>query len=116
VRGERAAPHRPRPVASSNVVDCMLQGSGAAGQRSLPRASKRGGSGKVGSSERLGTGVLFLPICPAAPLPTPQLQLRFLFHDTIERERDGAYRQTLGVSQDKSAASGISELSVERCG
>ena len=85
----------------------MLEGDGAAGQR---------GSGAVDGSERPGTGVLLLPICPAALLPTPQLQLGFLFHHTIERERNRTYRQTLGVSQNKSAASGIGELSIERCG
>jgi hypothetical protein len=85
----------------------MLKRGGAAGQR---------GSGKVDGSERLGSGVLLLPICPAALLPTPQIQLGFLFDHTIQRERNRTYRQTLGVRQNKSAASGIGELSVERCG
>jgi hypothetical protein len=34
----------------------------------------------------------------------------------IERERDGSYRQPLGIGQYESAASGIGELTVERCG
>ena len=105
--GERDCSYRRSAVASTDVVDCVLKCGGAAGQR---------GSVKVDGTERLGTGVLLLPICPAALLPTPQLQLGFLFHHTIERECDSAYCQTLRICQNKSAASGIGELSVERCG
>ena len=68
MRGKRATSQRSSAVASSDAIDGMLQG-GAAGQRD---------SGVVGLSDSLSTGVLLLPICPAAPLPTPQLQLGFL--------------------------------------
>ncbi len=93
----RDGAHRRRAVAAPNVVDGMLQGGGA-GQR---------GSGTVDENERLGIGVPLLSICPAAPLPVPQLQLCFLFHYPIERKRDSAYCETLGIRQDKCAASGI---------
>jgi hypothetical protein len=60
--------------------------------------------------------VLLLTRCLAVPLFLPQIQLGFFFHQAIERERHAAYCQALRIRQNKSPASGIGELTVERRG
>ena len=108
--GERDCSYRRSAVASTDVVDGVLEPGGQPDGRTAGRAFPMFGCFNndvyVSRSARP----------PVRLSARPQLQLGFLFRHTIERKRNRTYRQTPGVSQDKSAASGIGELSVERCG
>ncbi|HEX5962538.1 MAG TPA: hypothetical protein VFY42_02335, partial [Gemmatimonadales bacterium] len=75
--------HRPATVAGADVVEGVLQGSGAAGRRGR----------KVGVDRSITGGVLLRLRGPAAPLPLPEFQLRLRLQKPVQREGDCAYRQ-----------------------